>query len=173
MRWHMTKYQTIRKATASDEDRIHAINLCAWSGGITRLELLEQRHGAIETRPWNERMADIVGEAFKRPAEIAYVAEVEDEVVGYALGHSDGGNPPRTGTISYNAVDQDFRNRGIGTALVRAVVDELMVRGVSVLEVATLDSDLPAQAIYRRLGFTEFTRIVCYSRDVSPGDEAE
>jgi GNAT superfamily N-acetyltransferase len=50
-------------------------------------------------------------------------------------------------------VDAGARGRGIGTWLMRAVVDHLSARGVHRLVLATKD----AEAVYERVGFTRFS----------------
>jgi ribosomal protein S18 acetylase RimI-like enzyme len=51
-------------------------------------------------------------------------------------------------------VHPDYRGRGIGTALVRFVIDEARRRGILRLTLLTDMQNERAQALYRRLGFT-------------------
>ena len=51
-------------------------------------------------------------------------------------------------------VDPAWRGKGIGTWMMRAVVDDLLARGVSRILLATND----AHEVYRRVGFTALRR---------------
>jgi ribosomal protein S18 acetylase RimI-like enzyme len=57
-------------------------------------------------------------------------------------------------TIYEIAVLPEYRRRGIGRALVEAVVQEAASRGCAVLQLKC-PMDLPANEFYRRVGFTE------------------
>lgn len=156
----------IRKADSSDDEAIRGINMRAWSGGTTRAELIERRHGRRTEQPWKKGMADTIGETVADPNVRTFVAEAEGRIVGYATGYV--GGSEKIGTVSHNAVDPECRNRGIGAALVREVLAALKEEGAEIVQVATLDANGPAKAMYERCGFTEFTRIVCYTLECSP-----
>lgn len=79
-----------------------------------------------------------------------YVAELEDRIVGYAacwtvIDQSELGNV---------AVAPDARGRGIGGALVDAVVERVKERGAHELFLEVRESNHGAQSIYRVRGFT-------------------
>jgi len=79
-----------------------------------------------------------------------YVAELEDHIVGYAacwtvIDQSELGNV---------AVAPDARGRGIGGALVDAVVERVKERGARELFLEVRESNRVAQSIYRDRGFT-------------------
>jgi GNAT superfamily N-acetyltransferase len=160
-----TRYR-IRPASHEDHDVIAGINRRAWAGGITTHELLERRHGPIDGRPWVEHIADAVTTHLAEPDVTTFVAEQEGRVVGYAAAQIKRQEPsPDVGIISYNAVDPDYWGRGIGTALIEAVIGYLGEQGARVLAVWTLEVDEPACHIYERLGFKELTRFVYYTRE--------
>ena len=157
----------IRPATEGDHGAIETINRRAWCGGITTHELLEQRHGPIDGRPWVEHITEAVVAHLVEPDVTTFVAEQEGRVVGYACAQI---NPqgPRSdvGVVSYNAVDPEYQQQGIGTALCERVISHLKEQGARVLAVWTLEADEPACHMYERMGFKELTRFVYYSMGV-------
>ena len=61
----------------------------------------------------------------------------------------------RVGTAQVNelVVDDHYRGKGIGQALMQAVESESRLRGMDELEVGTEKENLPAQQFYRKYGF--------------------
>jgi GNAT superfamily N-acetyltransferase len=155
----------IRVATEDDQNAIDSINSRAWGGGITTNELIERRHGLIDGVSWVDRGRRDITTHLALPNVTTFVAEIEGQVVGYAsaqIKRQEGAAD--IGIVSYNAVDPDYRGRGIGTALMRRVESYLKGEGVRVLAVWTLEADEPARRMYERMGFEELTRFVYYSR---------
>jgi len=153
-----------REARPADEEAVRRINLRAWSGNTTH-ELLQRRHGVVGGRSWEEHIADAVGGQMQARGVTTFVAEQDGAVIGYAMAQMGSEKGSETGTVSYNAVDPDHRNRGVGTSLVSHAMDHLKGRGARVLTVVTLASDEPVRRIYERLGFGEVTRLVYYSKE--------
>ncbi|HUW13542.1 MAG TPA: hypothetical protein VM537_27715, partial [Anaerolineae bacterium] len=93
----------IRPATEQDMPAIDAINRCAWGGGITTHELLEQRHGLIDGLPWVERMTAAATVHLARSDVAVFVARCESRVVGYAAAQMEEEDQASDiGIISYN-----------------------------------------------------------------------
>ncbi len=80
------------------------------------------------------------------PRSTHLVALNEDRVIGYARLIVEG----CWGHLRQVAVDECHRRRGIGTALVRELLDEAARRGLSR---AYLNARLPAVALYEKSGF--------------------
>ncbi len=157
----------IRNFRIEDGDAVVAITKAAW-GGVNLDELREKKIGRIEGKSWQEHKSSSVLEQCKTHPDWALIGTVDGEVVGYAtMAISPGGE---IGTVGNNAVDPRWQGRGIGTKLVAEVVLRLEDAGVRLLEVATQQSDLPAQRVYEKLGFEEFTRSIYYFRLPSSGD---
>jgi len=152
----------IRSATNDDEEEIYTINLRSWGGGISTHELLELRHGQLNNLPWIEQIAQAAATHILEEDVKTFVAESNGRVIGYASAQLQG-DKPEVGIVSYNAVDPDHRGQGVGTALVKHVMNYLKTHGARVLLVWTLEADEPACRIYERLGFEELTRFVYYS----------
>jgi GNAT superfamily N-acetyltransferase len=62
-------------------------------------------------------------------------------------------NQPHRADISKMLVHRDFRRRGVGTLLLKAVEDEARRMGLTLLTFDTV-AQSPAEAFYRGLGFT-------------------
>lgn len=62
------------------------------------------------------------------------------------------------GEILDVAVRLDCRGKGVGAALVRRAIDDLAARGARVVCLEVRVSNLPAVALYQRLGFRETGR---------------
>jgi len=157
----------IRQANDSDKQAIWEINIKAWDG-CTNSELLEARHGVIDGKGWRQRIAESIAKSMSRESVTTFVAEVNGSVVGYAEAMMDRHPSSEVGVIGHNAVAPEYRRRGIGAALVARVIELLTGRGARVLKVITLLSDEPVRRIYENLGFTEFTRMIYYSRETEP-----
>jgi ribosomal-protein-alanine N-acetyltransferase len=95
--------------------------------------------------PWSEA---VLRAELERPSSVALVARAGGEVAGYALGwrvHDE------VQLLSF-AVAPAHRRRGVGRALLARYVDELRAAGVRRLTLEVRESNLPALALYRRLG---------------------
>jgi GNAT superfamily N-acetyltransferase len=93
-------------------------------------------------------------------ADRLFLAELDGEVVGLASIHV-------SLSIEYDepvaklgalVVDERFRRRGIGEALVAAIEDEARARGCPLVFLTTAERRKGAHAFYRRLGFAETGR---------------
>jgi ribosomal protein S18 acetylase RimI-like enzyme len=95
-------------------------------------------------------------QGWRRPTDFGVIAELDGDPVGAAWARQLGeqGNPfyvdDRTLEISV-AVRPDARGRGIGTALVRALMDAAKSRGVGLC--LNVRETNPAFRLYERLGF--------------------
>ncbi|PIC01414.1 GNAT family N-acetyltransferase [Caulobacter sp. X] len=83
----------------------------------------------------------------KMNAWTIWVAECVGEIVGMIALASKG----LSGEVEDFMVDPDFQGRGLGAALMGALLDECRARG---LQTIGLDADPNAEGIYQRLGLT-------------------
>ncbi|WP_156008319.1 GNAT family N-acetyltransferase [Streptococcus ruminantium] len=68
-------------------------------------------------------------------------------------------------STSYNylyglAVTEDMRGKGIGSALVKSVINDLIDRNTRKFQIAVEEENVGAWSLYKNLGFTEQTQIV-------------
>jgi ribosomal-protein-alanine N-acetyltransferase len=88
------------------------------------------------------------------------VAEADDNVVGYAVALE----AADEGEILNLAVAEAGRRRGLGRALVEAIVAALSDRGVRQVYLEVRESNAPARALYSEFGFKEVGRRRAYYR---------
>lgn len=90
-----------------------------------------------------------------------WVAEEDDRVVGYAYGYFkdvpaevlERWGVSKVGEITSVAVDPNCRNKGIGTALIRKLLDEFRRVGTDLVTLHCPAEALHAKKIYDKLGF--------------------
>lgn len=88
------------------------------------------------------------------------VAVAEGKVIGYAVALE----AADEGEILNLAVAEDGRRRGLGRALVEAIVAALTERGVHEVYLEVRESNAPARALYSGFGFREVGRRRAYYR---------
>jgi ribosomal-protein-alanine N-acetyltransferase len=115
--------------TASDIDRVYEIETRSHSAPWSRLtfqrELVSGRHN------------------------ICMVAEIDERIVGFVCIYF----VLDEGHITNIAVDKLFRNHGIATYMMLAVVDIMMSKGVKRLTLEVRRTNEVAQHLYSRFGF--------------------
>jgi [ribosomal protein S18]-alanine N-acetyltransferase len=100
-----------------------------------------------------------------RAPELFLVAEVEETIIGYAIGEIEWRERVRVGHVMNIAIAEEWRRRGLASRL----LDELEGRfkekraEFSYLEVRA--GNTPAQSLYRKRGYTEVGRLPGYYRD--------
>ena len=110
------------------------------------------------SEPWSENS---IASELTNPLSVWLVAEIDGALVGYigsqsVLGESD---------VMNVAVSPDYRRRGIGEALVLALVEELKKQGNHCLSLEVRLSNAPARSLYEKLGFAEVGRRPNYYRN--------
>ncbi len=111
--------------------------------------------GYPSSREQVERRLERLGEADR-----LFVAELEGEVVGLAGLHVSAaleydGDAAKVSAI---VVDERFRRRGVGEALMDALENEARARGCVILFLTTAERREDAHAFYRRIGLEETGR---------------
>jgi len=151
----------IKKAKKEDISKIVGLTQKAWAG-YTKAELLEKRYGLIAGKRWYEHKGQDIKNDCQNNLDRVLVAEERGNIVGYAIYHVN--EDSKIGTVGYNAVNPEFRGRGIGSVLHEKVLEELKKSGVEITVVSTLEIAKPAQRLYERHGFKELVRVVHYSQ---------
>jgi len=86
---------------------------------------------------------------------VLYVAEAGGKIVGQADAHR-GGVPKNHHTATLGiAIREGWRDSGLGTLLVNAILDWMRTRGVEKACLEVFSSNGRAMALYRKLGFEE------------------
>jgi len=117
---------------------------------------------SLETAPKWARAAYLAAiEADEIPRRIALVAEIADELVGFVVACV---LAPQAELESI-AVASEAQRRGIGRALLAALIGELKGVGVGELDLEVRESNLGAAILYAGSGFCEVGRRRGYYRD--------
>jgi N-acetylglutamate synthase-like GNAT family acetyltransferase len=102
-------------------------------------------------------LAERVNRLTSSPADRLVVAELDGHVVGLVSIHVslvlEYDEP--AAKLGALAVDERYRRRGIGEALVAAMEDEARVRGCRLIYLTSAQPRSDAHAFYRRIGFDE------------------
>lgn len=85
----------------------------------------------------------------KRNPTTNFIAQAENKVIGVILCGHDG----RRGYIYHTAVSTDYRGRGIGRALVNAVVDALKKEEINKVVLVVFSSNNLGNKFWQALGF--------------------
>lgn len=136
--------------TAADLDAVYAMEQWlfpedAWPRGMFDAELAQA--GRLERVPVPEPGKP----APQVPTRRYWVAEADGQMVGYGgmmcvLPIAD---------VQTIAVDTEYEGRGIGTALLRAMIDEARARGAESLMLEVREDNPRAQQLYERHGFRQ------------------
>ena len=108
--------------------------------------------------PWSENS---VASELKNKLALWLVAEEEGRVAGY-IGSQTCGDESDVMNV---AVHPDFRRRGMAEALVKTLVADLKAMDSHCLTLEVRASNVPAIALYEKLGFSEIGRRKNYYRN--------
>ncbi|MFP3903390.1 MAG: GNAT family N-acetyltransferase [Armatimonadota bacterium] len=157
---------TYREATEDDIDRIVQIARQIWH--IGRNKAMEDRHGEIGGRPWQDHIAASMRSAMEKrlDANQAIVGEVDGNVAGWGTWSLDEKNG--IGTVGYNGVDPQYRGHGIGTEIVRRVLNHIREAGMKIAAVSTglNEGHAAARHVYEKLGFEPLRKSVYYTQEL-------
>ena len=108
--------------------------------------------------PWSEKS---VASELENELSLWLVAMEGDRLAGYVGSQTVMGETDMMNV----AVHPDFRRRGIGEALILALVEELKAKESHSLTLEVRASNVPAIALYEKLGFAETGRRKNYYRN--------
>lgn len=128
----------IRRAVESDLQAIHPL-----------LEQLMPAPAGRRHKMWEE--------ALRNEGYAAWVADVDGTPAGFVdlFIFPDVAHGSNIGVISNLVVDERFRGRGLGAALLRAATERCRQRDVVELHVWTDFDNAPAIRLYRKFGFAD------------------
>ena len=98
---------------------------------------------------------------------VVFVAEVEGKIVGYSLGwvSQPWAYKGKRGYICDCFVEKSFRRRGIGKALVKAMLEWFTSKGVECVEADVYSSNVPSLKLFKKLGFEEVFKRLRFTVD--------
>lgn len=104
---------------------------------------------ASSPTPWTE---GLFFNELRRPRSLAKAARTEGRVIGYVFANwvLDEGN-----ILSF-AVHPEFRRKGVGSTLVKEILEALLAEGCAAVYLEVRASNIAAQRLYERMGFRTF-----------------
>jgi len=99
----------------------------------------------------------------KRNPETCFVAEKDNSIIGVILCGHDG----RRGFIYHTAVSESERRRGVGSALVDAVIDALKKEGISKAALVVFSKNEPGNSFWEKRGFTARQDLVYRNKTIN------
>lgn len=139
----------IRPATPDDADGIAQVQVSSWQTtyvGIMPDEML--RDLSVEQRAawWLRALSN------PQPAQCAFVAEVDGQIVGFASGGAEIVEPqPNVGAVYTIYLLESHQRKGIGRALMLPTVEHLYKQGFDTLLI-WVATENPSRGFYEALG---------------------
>ena len=121
--------------------------------------------------PWNdewepEKAKQYLLDFYHTPGFLGLVAQEGEAVIGFLFGVKRVWWSGDEFFIHEMCVKSNQQNKGIGKALMDRLLEELEARSITHLSLLT-DRGIPAEAFYKKNGFTEVERLVFLSRGVN------
>ncbi|MHB8630668.1 MAG: GNAT family N-acetyltransferase [Candidatus Limnocylindria bacterium] len=142
--------QRIRRGTPDDGPAIASVRVDTWRSayrGLVPDALLDGLDAENPSASWRRGLETI------DPTRVAYVAEVDGNVIGFATGGRARGGPPRyPGEVYALYVRAAHQGTGIGRALLRVTAEELVRRGLAAIVIWTLFGNRASRGFYESLG---------------------
>lgn len=103
-------------------------------------------------RTWDEYE---VVELFQSDSEFCFVAEVDDQIIGFLLGTTieKSHSAWKYGQLVWLGVEPDFQRHGVAERLFNHLRDRMIKSGVRILLVDTEADNIPALTFFRKMGF--------------------
>lgn len=124
------------------------------------LVLWQQSGPGITLRPSDEPAE--VARKLERDPDLFLVAEEDTIVIGVIMGAWDG----RRGWVHHLAVQTNWRNRGVGSALLSKVERRLKAKGCLKVNLMVLKDNVDAQRLYVRLGYQAMSSTLLMGKEL-------
>ena len=102
-----------------------------------------------------------IEQGFENMHGIVLVAQVRKKIAGYIVLQMDGNY---TGRIGLTGVHKNFRNKGVGAALMGAALNWFNLNGAQKATVVTQGNNIPATRLYSKWGFLMCDTMLWYHR---------
>lgn len=136
----------IRPARSDDTAEIARIHVEAWRDAYAALlptDYLARLNPKIEAARWSRSSR----------VESTLVADAQSDVVGYAIiGPARGRRGPGCGEVYALYVESDWREQGVGRALIESAFDTFRSRGFSEAIIWCLEGNFAGRGFYERCG---------------------
>jgi len=124
----------------------------------------------VEKRTTREAEADWLGRLLadiEKGSVICIAGEVDGKVIANSEVRKGTGKRSHVGTLGI-AIRDGYRDVGIGTEMMRALVEESKRAGLRLLRLTVFDSNLRARHVYETVGFREVGKM---PKAIRQGDE--
>ena len=121
--------------------------------GVCLEYFVEKYMGERAGQSWQEHKLRTMRYELKSPFIDSLVAEADGEPAGYLTYEVQ--HEQSTGWVRNLAVAGKWQGKGIGKALLRAVLDRFRAEGLKFARIETMANNERARAFYRREGFEE------------------
>lgn len=110
---------------------------------------------------------DLVREALGGEMDVSFVAEVDDQFVGFILAYLTyvREQVSEACVIQILGVDPDHGRQGIATKLIQAQLDQCRKKGIKQVRVMVEERDNPLQNFFKHVGFDR-SRFLVYSKSL-------
>ena len=99
---------------------------------------------------------DGIEKFLNRNPDTCYIALELDQIIGVIMVGSDG----RRGYIYHTAVHPNYRNQGIGKALVEIALDSLLKLGINKVALVVFERNKVGNIFWEKMGFTQRNDII-------------
>jgi ribosomal protein S18 acetylase RimI-like enzyme len=108
---------------------------------------------------------DLVRDYLGGQIDFSFVAEIENQMVGFVLAYLTYVAEKVTDTcvIQIFGVDPKYQGRGIATKLIKVLIDKYRSKRIKLVRVMLEERDSPLQNFFKRIGFDR-SRFIVYSR---------
>ncbi len=113
----------------------------------------------LEKKVFNEHEAYLYMQFYETCSEGFIVAELNGIVIGYVVGFMES---EKTGRIFSLAVHPKYRNRGIGSSLLKEIIDVIKKNKANEIILEVRQSNIKAKKFYEKHGFYQFGIIKNY-----------
>ncbi len=103
-----------------------------------------------------------IGKKVQRDPDLFLLAELEGQIVGAVLGGFDG----RRGIIYHLAVDEQYRQLGIGSLLMDEVEERLRAKGCIRSYLLVVKDNQQAMCFYEKRGWENMDTLYIYGKDL-------
>lgn len=122
---------------------------------------IERLFGPIAGKDWKWRKARHIDQDVAANPDGVFVAEEDGRVVGYITTRVD--RDAKIGWIPNLAVDEAYRQQGLGRRLMQTAIDYLRDEGMLVAKIETLATNEVGGRFYPAVGFQEVVRQIHYA----------
>eukprot|EP00127_Corallochytrium_limacisporum_P003015 Clim_evm62s144 gene=Clim_evmTU62s144 len=99
--------------------------------------------------------------------QYTWIARYKGKIIGCVLTNLFEDDGIKQGYIAMLAVTKSYRRNGVGTALVKCVLDQLIADGADEIGLETEVINSPAIRLYESLGFSKDKRLIAHYQDGS------